>query len=845
MMGSWLGDVSVSVRQLAKAPGFTAAAVVVLALGIGLNAAMFTLVYAFGLMGRPYADPDRVVQLYSSQTAQPDAYRAFSYPAYRAIVDGSSPFAGVLAHSPTIVGLSEGGTSRRTFAVLASRNYFEVLGVPIVSGRGFTADEDRPGQDIPVAIATWSYWQRNGFDPNLVGSTIRVNERPFTIVGITPRGFTGTMMVLAPELFLPLGVFHTLSTLQENEQTRTLDRADAYNLFLVGRLGNGVTMAAASDRLATAGQGLAREFPGAYQDARLTLSPLPRFGTSTSPSDESVLGLLGAVMLALTGAVLLTVCLNLASMLMARGRARCKEFAIRMALGSGRARIVRQLLTEGLILSLAGGVGGVALGLLAIDRLIRAFAGALPIAIVLEGAVSPALVAATLICCLLATLWFALGPALRHSRADLVADLKPNAGEDPPDRRRRMLVRNPLLVGQIALSLALLIAAGLFVRMAQVATAVDFGFRADRTVLAEVDGDLAGYATPQLLDLYASVERRLTALPGVESAAVGALVPLGMVNIDRSIRRAGINVPDGAEPPTPEEGRAFGAPWNAVSGSYFAAMGVRLVEGRTFTDAESFVASDRAVAIIDEALAARLWPDGGALGQRIEFVERNRPVGEPPRSFDVVGIVGSTHRQLFERDLPGAVYVPFAQGARGNAWFHVRPWATDRGLVDRVRSEIRAAAPGLPLFSARPYVAHIESSVEFWALKLTAALFGAFGGLALIVALVGIYGVMSYSVARRTREIGIRMAVGATVGAVRRLILGEGLSTTLAGVAIGWVLGLGIGRLLASIFVDLAAFDAFIFTAAPAVLVAAALGAAWWPARRATAIDPMTALRGD
>lgn len=847
-MGSLVGDIRMSVRQLIKAPGFTAAAVIVLSLGIGLNAAMFSLVYALGFMGRPYAQPDRVVQLYSSQTQQVDSYRAFSYAAYREIATPGGPFSAVLAHTPTLIGLTEGGDSRRTFADIVSRNYFELLGVPVIQGRGFTEEEERPGQDIPVVMATYAYWQRTGFKSDLVGSTIRVNERAYTVVGITPRGFTGTMMVFGPELFFPLGVFHTLSNDFEGDTDRALQRADAFNLFLVARLANGVTRDAASTRLESMGPQLARAFPAEYLDARVTLAPLPRFGTSTSPRDEGMIAVLGAMMLGLTGAVLLTVCLNLASMLMARGKARRKEFAIRLALGGGRARIIRQLLTEGLLLALAGGAGGVALGLFATTSLVSALAAALPISIVLEGALSPALVIATLLFCGLATTWFALGPALRYSRADVLTDLKPQAGEDVPERHRRFMPRNPLQVAQVALSLALLIAAGLFVRMTFKATAVDFGFRADDTVLAEVDSRLGGYSTPQSLDLYANIERRLAALPTVEAASIAAIVPLGMVEINRAVRRAGINVPADARPQRPEDGQFFNVPWNAVSGGYFTAMGVPVRQGRTFTDAESYTAGGRAVAIIDETLARKLWPEGGALGQRVEIVERDRPDHETPASFDVVGIVGSTNRQLFEDELRGSIYLPFARGAMGNAHFHVRPRtapAAPATLADAVRGEIRSAAPGLPLFSVQTFASHMASAPEFWAIQISASLFGAFGALAMVVALVGIYAVMNYAVARRTREIGIRMAVGAMPATIKRMILAEGLRLTVMGVAIGLVLGVGVGHMMGSMFVDVDAFDPLTFTVVPVGFVAAAVVAAWLPARRATRVNPVTALRSE
>ena len=846
-MGSLLGDIKLSVRQLLKAPGFTIAAVVVLSLGIGLNAAMFSLVYALGFMGRPYAEPDRVVQLYSSQVKQVDSYRAFSYAAYREIAAQNGPFSSVLAHTPTLIGLNEGGSTRRSFGELISRNYFELLGVPVIQGRGFTDEEDRPGQDIPVVVATYAYWQRTGFKSDLVGSTIRVNERAFTVVGITPRGFTGTMMVFGPELFFPLGVFHSLATDIDDDDRRTLQRAGAFNLYLAARLADGVSATAAESRLEAVGPQLARAFPAEYHDARVTLAPLPRFGTTTAPRDEGMLAVLGTMLLGLTAAVLLTVCLNLASMLMARGRARRKEFAIRLALGGGRGRIIRQLLTEGLILALAGGAGGIALGLFATSTLVGVLAAALPISIVLEGAASPALVVATLLFCGLATSWFALGPALRYSRADVMTDLKPQAGEDVAEKRRRFMPRNPLQVAQVALSLALLIASGLFVRMTFKATQVEFGFDADPTVLAEVDGRLGGYATPQALDLYANIERRLAALPDVDSASIAVIIPLGTSDMNRAVRRAGINVPKDARPQKPEDGQAFNVPWNATSADYFKTMGVPLREGRTFSEAESYATGGRHVAIIDDTLAKRLWPAGGGLGQQIELIAFNRPEAEEPPTYDVVGIVGSTNRQLFEDELRGSVFVPFGHGTMGDATFHVRPRVAQAGtaLVDAVRREIRAAAPGLPLFGVRTYADHIASAPEAWALTAMAGLFAGFGTLAMVVALVGIYAVMNYAVARRTREIGIRMAVGAMPSAVKRMILGEGLALTVVGIAIGLFLGVGVGQMMGSMFVDVDAFDPVIFTAVPVGFLAAACVAAWLPARRATRVNPVTALRSE
>jgi predicted permease len=839
-----MGDLKVSVRHLLKTPGFTLAAMVVLALGIGLNAGMFSVVYALTMAGRAFPDADRIVQLYSRDPRPSGGYRAFSYPAYQELAAHADMFSGVLAHNPTLVGVGEGVESRRSFSAVVTANYFDVLGVPLLQGRTFTAEEERPGQDIPVVVASYAYWKRTGLNPELLGQTIRVNERDFTVIGITPRGFTGTMSVFGAELFFPLGVFHTLANDFIGESTRSLQRADAYNLFLVGRVKDGIDMSAAAAGLDLIGQGLARAFPAEQQHHVLSLGPLPKFGTSTSPMDESVLATLGALMMGMTGAVLLTVCFNLASMLLARGRARRKEFAIRLALGGGRMRIVRQLLIEGFVLSIVGGTIGVWLGLYAVDLLTSSLQTMVPITIVLDGVTTPAVLAGALVFCLLATAGFALGPALKHSRADILTDLKVQTGDDPAPRRWRFVPRNPLVGAQVALSLSLLIATGLFLRMAMGAVTLDLGYRADDTVLAEVDSRLGGLDEPQSLDAYARVEARLAALPGVQSASIGALVPMGMINMFKSVQRAGVNPPLDAKPVTPEAGQAFEAPWNSIGPAYFDAMGVAVLQGRTFTTAEAYSAGAPRVAVLDETLARKLWPDRSALGQRIQWAA-DTASAKPSEPMEVVAIVAATRNELFAREPRGAVYVPFAQGFTSGVFFHVRPMAPSAGLLDTVRRTVREEAAAVPLFGVRTFRTHMDTSAEYWVLKLSTSLFAFFGGLAMVVALVGIYGVTSYAVARRTREIGVRMAVGAKPAAVLRMILGESLRTTAGGVVVGWFLGIGVGQVLASTFVDMKGFDPWTFSLVPIGFVAASLAATWLPARRATEINPVAALRSE
>lgn len=836
-------DLKVSLRQLGRTPVFALSAIVVLALGIGLNAAMFGLSYALAFAARPFRAPEELVQLYSRNEKIPDSYRAFSYAGYKQIQTSNAAFDGVLAHNSTMVGVrdSDGpGESRRTFAALVSPNYFSVLGVPL-QGRGFSADEDRVGAEIPVVVVSHSFWKRVGFDPQLIGRTIRINERPFSVIGISPPGFTGTMTVFGPELFFPFGVFDSLSNDFMGQANRSLDRPDVMNLFLVGRLKSGVSIAQAQDALRATSDTLRRAFPVEYKDQSLSAAALPRFGTSTSPSDESVITTLFALLLGMTGAVLLIVCLNLATMLLSRGQARRKEFAIRLALGGGRARIVRQLLIEGLLLSLVGGALGALLGAGALSGLVSALASRIPATIAIEASTSPMVVAGSVFFSIAATLFFALGPALRHSQASVIGDLKQQAGDEVP-RKRRFLPRHPLVTLQVALSLSLLIAAGLFISMARATSESDLGYHADETVVAEVDASLGGYDATSGTALYASLEERLRALPGVRSASVGAILPLGGTRIGQSVRRAGLSVAPDAQPATAAAGKSFPGNWNAVGSSYFDAMGVALLAGRTFSDTETQRQGSTRVAILDEALAKNLFPDGDALGRQVEVVPEDGS-SEAPRPMEVVGVVAGTKDDIFQKKPGGALYVPFAQDYRGNAFFHVRPAAgSGVAILDGVRREIRGTA-SLPLFRALTFKQHVTSSIDYWGIRMVASFFTAMGALAAFVALVGVYGVKSYAVSRRSREIGVRLAVGATPTRIRTMILKEGLHLGGTGVAIGLGLGLALGRALDAVFVDLAGFDWATFTIAPVLLLGACVFAAWIPAVKATAVDPSTVLR--
>jgi predicted permease len=676
------------------------------------------------------------------------------------------------------------------------------------------------------------------------------------------------MMLFGPELYFPLGCYDLLNNSYGSEGNRSLERSDAYNLVLVGRLNPGQTIASSAAGLkALAGQ-LQHNYPQELKDQTFVAHALPRLSTSNSPAEENSLSVLGVTLIGMAGIVLLIASLNLANMLLARGTARRKEIAIRLALGGGRGRIIRQLLTEGFVLAMVGGLAGFILGTWSTGFLVRAVGAMAPVGLFFRGAANPALFAATFGFCTLATLFFALGPALKLSRTDVLTDLKDQAGEDVHRaHRRRWMPRNPLVVAQLALSLGLLTSAGLFIRGAIAAGNVDTGFKADDTILLEADASLGGYDQNRALQLYQAASDRLAALPGVQSVSIASVVPFGMVSLDRAVLRAGLKPGKDAKPATAAEGLAFNARWNSVGADYFSTMGLPLLRGRAFTKAEAESPGAPAVAIIDEALAKKLWPDGDALGQRIQFAERDAPkaagggasnngVSESiganasdPKSIEVVGIVPRTRWELFSDDQGGAIFVPYAQGFQSNVFFHVRTAArapgSDAAAIDTMRRELHTAAPGVPLLATKTFRQHLDGSIDIWIVRIGAVMFSIFGGLALVLAAVGLYGVKSYSVARRTREIGIRMALGAAPGAVQALILREGVAMVVTGVVFGLLIGLGLGQLLTSMLYRVSPVDPVTFVLAPVVLGLVALLACYLPARRATRVNPLTALRSE
>ncbi len=855
-------DLKFAIRQLFKAPGFTLAAVIVLALGIGANTAVFSLVHTMFFAPPPYAKPQEVVQVFSQDKKNPKTYRGFSYPTYQDIRVQNTVFADVMAYNLAMIGLGQKGDTRRTFGGIVSSNYFSVLGIPLARGRTFTPEEEALGRNAPVAIVSYAYWQKHNLDPAVLGSQLLVNGQPFTIVGIAPRGITGTLQIFSVEVWLPFSNYDRIANDFEQASKTTFGDRAGQQLVVVGRWKPGMTAAAAKPALEGLAANLEKAFPVEQKDQTFTTTPISRFSVSTAPSGEGGLAAIAPMLLGMAVVVLLVACLNLANMLLARGTARRKEIAIRLALGGSRFRIVRQLLTEGFVLALVGGAAGLVLGLWSSDLLVSSLGKMLPLDIVWLAGPNLAILGATFAFCVVGTIGFALGPALKLSRSAVVADLKEQAGEDVVRRRWRFLPRNPLVVAQIAFSLALLTAAALFVRGANKAASVDTGLAPGASFLLETDGSLAGYDQKRAQDLYRNLEERLASIPGVEHASVSATIPFGMISLSRNIQRAGLQPAPDAKPATAADGLAFSAAWNSVGADYFTTVGLRLIRGRPFTQAET-TQTGPMVAIIDEVLAKKLWPEGDALGQRIQYAGDNAPKaksdsrtvgasadlsGEAGKeSIEIVGIVPSTKQQLFEKDPSGQIYLPFARGFQSNVTFYIRfhslPPGSEGSTAHLLRRTVREVDPALPVLTLKTFAQHLDSNFQLWIVRAGAAMFSVLGGLALGLAVVGLYGVKAYSVARRTREIGIRMALGAQPGAVLRMIMGEGSVMLLSGIVIGLLLAAGTGKILSGMLYEVGALDPVAFTLAPLTLAAAALFATWIPARRATRISPMKALR--
>ncbi len=766
-----------------------------------------------------------------------------------------------MAHNFAMVGLTEGDVTRRVFSDVVSSNYFQTLGVRLLRGRAFSAEEERPGRETPVVILGYGLWKKMGQSDQILGSQIRINARDFTVVGVSPDGFSGTMALAAPEMFLPLGMYDaTLNDFQKEGGGGGQKLADRNhrNLILVGQLKPGLSLESASAQARLIGTRLASAYPAENKDHALTLATLSRLSVSTNPQSDTPIVAANSILLALASVVLIVACFNLANMLLARGEARQKEIALRLALGSGRLRIVQQLLTEGFVLALCGGALGLGLAYVLTRLLVSSFIEVAPLAIVFPMTPDVRVLFATFIFCLFATVVSGLGPAMKLSRLDVFPQLKEQAGDAGAISNARgrfflLAPRNVLVVLQIGLSLALLATGGLFVRGSLAAADSDPGFRLESGLFFELDPALAGYDTARSQQLYGSVLERLRALPDVTAASVASTVPFGAFSSSQRVRKAGEPATDGTGAP-----RGISAQHVIVGALYFKSLGLTLLRGREFDASEEAGVTGLRTAIISEPLAKQLFPNEDPLGRTIQFGKRGdagkgvkiEAAGDGPKNsdaFQIVGVAPGLRHSLFDPAPVPFVYVPLGSNFQSGLNLHVRikssvP-ADASAMVQKVRSELRSLDPNLPVISAATLQSFRDESIPLWAVRSGARLFSLFGLAALILAVIGIYGLKSYVVARRTREIGIRMALGATSRGVVELFLREGAKLAAAGLTLGVVLALGSGRLVSSMLYQVSPFDPVVLILSFLILATAALIATYVPAHRATRVAPVSALR--
>jgi len=799
---SVIQDLRYAIRTLLKSPGFTLVAVLTLALGIGANTAIFSVVDAVLLRPLPYPASDRLVAIWGSFGA--DRERVTAYTDVMDFRAQNTSFEAIGVERGESVNLTGRETPERLNGEFVTADVFGVLGAKAAQGRTFTAEETTPGSGREVAVLSYDAWKtRFGADPGILGRPLLLNARPHVVIGVMPPGFTSP--------FGPTDVWLPITSIPSPE---TFDRG-VQNVWAIGRLRAGTTLARARNDLGTIARRLAAQYPTSNAGWGVTLIPLR----------EQVAGDVGPallILLAAVGLVLLIACANVANLQLARGAARRHEITVRASLGAGRARLVRQLLTESLLVSAAGGAAGLLLAAWATGALVRAVPGGVPSfePVRMDGAVLLFTAGAAVFAALL----FGLAPALAVSRADLGDALRVRA---PEGRRGGAGLRSGLVVAELALCMVLMASAGLLLRSVGRMRRVDPGFDPGNLLTFEFRLPRAKYRdAAAMAAFFERVVPQLRAVPGVAGAALVGATPF-TGNWDDVAYTV-------ADRPEPEAGRAPKALRDAVSDGYFGTMRIPLVAGRDFD------ARDRAgalpVVIVSRELARREWPGASALGKRI------RPVGDSAWST-VVGVVGDSRQRTLGEDLRPRLYVPVLQSPMAFSNVVARTTGDPLALAPSVRAALWSVDPDQPVWEVTSMDRLLARSMRQE--RFTTLLTGLFAALALLLAAVGVYGVMAYTVSQRTREVGIRLAVGATPGQVVGLVLGQGVRVTAAATVLGLAGGLAAARLIQGQLFGVGPDDPLTFVIVPAVLAGVALLACWLPARRAARVDPVVALRSE
>ena len=813
-MSTLIADVRYSLRSLLQHPGLTAAAVLSLGLGIGANTTIFTWVQAVLFRPIPMAADPGAIRIAAMENRDGQS-RSWSYPNFQDFRDRAT-LVEVVAQDDQTFSIAVDDTAERTWGGLVSGNFFHVMGLQPAAGRFFTASDDVTPGGHPVAVISYAYWQRRfRGDAAIVGRQVTINNTPMTIVGVAPEGFIGSFLGIASSAWVPMAMQQAMMG-----GDRLTQRGNGWMQAIV-RLKPGVSQAQADAEAASIMAQLEREHPQFNDGRRLRIVQTweAPFGAAT------VLTPVLAVLTILVALVLVIACANVANLLLSRAVSRRREVAVRLSLGASRARLVRQLLTESLMLSFAAGVAGVVMAYWTMD-VIMAFVPPvdlpLDLGLRMDGMTLVFAIAVSAITGVL----FGLAPALQASSPQMINALK-EEGRSGSGGRTTGRLRGALVVSQVAVCLVLLVGAALFLRSFIAAQTLSPGFDADRLVTASMDMFPSGYTGERYRDFQRRALDAVAALPGVESAAFGSRIPIGFGGNSSTT----VSI-DGYQPRENEE---VVINYSTVSARYFQTMGIPVRAGREYDDTDT-ATSPRTI-VINETMARRYWPDGDALGKVIRF---------GPNASEVIGIVADAkYNSINERPLP-QLFVPMARSEVSTLRLFVRTSGEPGALVADVRSAIRTLDPNLPVYDARTMSEHMQGAV--FAQRMAANLLGAMGVLALLLAAIGLYGVMAYAVGQRTQEMGIRLALGASPGSLLSMIVGQGMRLTTAGLVIGLVLALGafgsIGA-VRTLLPGISPLDPITFVAVPVTLAAIALLATWLPARRAGRVDPLVALRVD
>jgi predicted permease len=812
-------DIRYGVRMLTKNPGVTLVAVITLAFGIGANTAIFSGVSAF--LMRPLAVPNadeliRPIEISEDRGLSDE----MSYPDFLDYRNQSASFAEMSAEDMIQAAIDADNQNDVIWGQVVSANYFDLLQVKPMMGRGFWPDEDKTVGASAVVVLGHSFWQRRmASDPNVVGKTVRLNNRQYEVIGVAPDYFVGTKFALAMDFWVPISMAEELRRAPE-----ILTSRDSHWMNVIGRLKPGVSVAKASAEMSA----IASRLNQAYPDERASTTQITVMGEVDGRWEEmgKVFKSGGAIAMAIVGLILLIACANVANLMLARASARRKEIGIRLALGANRARLIRQLLTESLLLSLIGG----SLGLLLAFWVTDLMEGFIPI---LEYNVisnffsldSRALVF-TLVISLGTGLVFGLAPAWQSSNPDVVPVLKGDTAAAQRGKRRAFGLRNVLVVAQVALSLVVLVCGGLFIKSFRKAQTMDPGFDNPRGLIVSLSPQLVGYDEEQARNFYKQILERLSHTPGVDAVALTQTLPLGdSSNSNGPILKEGETLARGSA------GRNIMT--NVVGPGYFNAMQIPIIEGRDFDDRDQ--RKSQRVAIVNQRMAQMLWPGESAIGKRIFIGTDSR---DP---LEVVGVVKTGKYRNLAEDPKPFFYYALSQRRPGTMAMVVRPSVDPRSLVGAIRREVQALDRRVPIFGVKTMDEH--KTYALWAPNMAASFSLAFGVVAILLSAVGLYSVMAYIVSQRTREVGIRMALGANRSDVMRMITRQGMKLAAVGVGIGLVLALALAQVLSSLLIGISGYDVTTFVLVPTLLAAVALVACYLPARRATKVDPLVALR--